>query len=101
MTMAGWAELDYRPTTRDVSRDCVAPPLLAYVAQVAAEKARPSGWTRITADKAAPACGIKARTVRTELAQMAARGTIEFRNLGDGDYDVKLTDLGRSRLAVA
>jgi hypothetical protein len=83
------------PTTNCNGRHA---PLMHLIARGETGVALPGGWRRIVRDKVAPLAGIKPASVRTELTQMVSRRTLELIDLGDGDYNVRITELGLAML---
>lgn len=69
-------------------------PLMHLIALALIGVELPGGWRRIDRDKAAKASGIKPASVRSELTQMVTRKTLELNDLGEGDYNVRITEFG-------
>lgn len=74
-------------------------PLMHLIAKGLTGVALTDGWVRIVRDRVAPLAGIQPASVRSELSQMVKRGTLELIDLREGDYNVRITDLGWQMLA--
>lgn len=74
-------------------------PLMHLIARGETGVQLPDGWRRVTRDNAAAKAGIKPASVRSELTQMVARGTLQLNDLGEGDYNVRITEKGYEMLA--